>query len=67
MYRFRQLLLELCGYKIWPPHCDDPGYKGPPPRILTRRQWEAMEKMCRETRKMTEIPRGAVNKRREMV
>ena len=43
--RFREWLLGLCGYKIWPPTHNDPRIKGPQPRILTRRQWEAMEKM----------------------
>ena len=41
-------LLELCGYKIWPPTHNDPTIKGPPPRILSRRQWEAIEKMRKE-------------------
>ena len=48
MNRFKEWLLDLCGMKIWPPTHDDPRIKGPPPRILTRRQWEAMEKMRRE-------------------
>lgn len=41
-------LLELCGYKIWPPTHNDPTIKGPPPRILSRRQWESMEKLRKE-------------------
>ena len=41
-------LLELCGYKIWPPTHNDPTIKGPPPRILSRRQWETIEKMRKE-------------------
>jgi hypothetical protein len=45
---FREWLLNLCGYEIWPPTHNDPTIKGPPPRILTRRQWEAMEKIRRE-------------------
>ena len=45
---FREWLLNICGYRIWPPTHNDPRIKGPQPRILTRRQWEAMEKMCRE-------------------
>ncbi len=45
---FRERLLELAGFKIWPPTHNDPSIKGPQPRILTKRQWEAMEKMCRE-------------------
>ncbi len=46
---FREWLLELAGFKIWPPTHNDPSIKGPQPRILTKRQWEAMEKMRRET------------------
>ena len=45
---FCERLLELAGFKIWPPTHNDPRIKGPQPRILTKRQWEAMEKMCRE-------------------
>ena len=45
---FREWFLNICGYRIWPPTHDDPRIKGLPPRILTRRQWEMMEKMCRE-------------------
>lgn len=41
-------LIELCGYTIWPPTHNDPTIKGPPPRILSRRQWEAIEKMRKE-------------------
>ena len=41
-------LLELCGYKIWPPTHNDSTIKGPPPRILSRRQWETIEKMRKE-------------------
>ena len=48
MSAFREWLLELCGYKIWPPMHNDPRIKGPQPRILTRRQWKAMEKMRQE-------------------
>ena len=40
---FREWLLNICGYRIWPPTHNDPRIKGPPPRILTRRQWEALE------------------------
>ena len=36
-------ILNLCGHEIWPPTHGDPTVKGPQPRILTRRQWEAME------------------------
>jgi len=47
MRSFSKWLLELCGLKIWPTTHDDLRAKGPPPRILTHRQWEAMEKMQR--------------------
>ena len=46
---FRERLLELAGFKIWPPTHNDPRIKGPQPRIITKRQWEAMEKMRRES------------------
>ena len=42
---FREWLLNLCGYEIWPPTHNDPTIKGPRPRIITKRQREAMEKM----------------------
>ena len=45
---FREWLLNLCGYEIWPPTHNDPRIKGPQPRILTSRQREAMEKTRRE-------------------
>ena len=48
MNRVKEWLLELGGMKIWPPTHNDPRIKGPQPRILTKRQWEAMEKMHRE-------------------
>ena len=41
-------LLGLAGMRIWPPTHNDPRIKGPQPRILTRQQWEAMERMRRE-------------------
>ncbi len=44
---FFEWLLGLCGCKICPATHNDPTIKGPPPRILTHRQWEAMEKMQR--------------------
>lgn len=46
---FREWLLSLCGYEIWPPTHNDPRIQGPQPRILTRRQWEVMQKMRSET------------------
>ena len=48
MKPFRDRLLELAGFKIWPPTHNDPRIKGPQPRIITKRQWEAMEKVRRE-------------------
>ena len=45
---FKDRLLNLFGYEIWPPTHNDPTIKGPPPRILSRRQREALEKMRRE-------------------
>ena len=45
---FREWLLNLCGYEIWPPTHNDPRIQGPQPRILTKRQWEAMEMLRRE-------------------
>ena len=44
---FREWLLNLCGYEIWPPTHNDPRINGPQPRIITRRQREAMEKLRR--------------------
>ena len=41
---FRELLLNLCGYEIWPPTHNDPRIQGPQPRILTKRQWNAVQK-----------------------
>ena len=42
---FREWLLNLCGYEIWPPTHNDPTIKGPQPRIISKRQREAMETM----------------------
>ena len=42
---FREWLLNLCGYEIWPPTHNDPTIKGPQPRIISKRQRKAMEKM----------------------
>ena len=41
-------LLELCGYKIWPPTHGDPRIKGPQPRIISKRQKEWLEKLQME-------------------
>lgn len=42
---FREWLLNLCGYEIWPPTHNDPRIQGPQPRIISKRQREAMEMM----------------------
>ena len=42
---FREWLLNLCGYEIWPPTHNDPTIKGPPPRIISKRQADAMRAM----------------------
>jgi len=39
---FREWLLNLCGYEIWPPTHNDPTIKGPQPRIISKRQADAM-------------------------
>ena len=44
----RERLLNLCGLEIWPPTHGDPRVKGPQPRVITRRQREAIEKMQRD-------------------
>ena len=45
---FREWMLNLCGYEIWPPTHNDPTIKGPQPRIISKRQRNAMEKAQRE-------------------
>ena len=45
---FREWMLNLCGYEIWPPTHSDPTIKGPQPRIISKRQRKAMEKVQRE-------------------
>ena len=47
MNRLTEWLVELGGMKIWPPTHSDPTIKGPQPRILTKRQWEAVENIMR--------------------
>lgn len=44
---FREWLLNLCGYEIWPPTHNDPRIQGPQPRILTWRQWVALKEIQR--------------------
>jgi len=51
---FREWLLNLCGYEIWPPTHNNPFIRGPQPRIITKRQRESMEKMRLEHDKMNE-------------
>ena len=38
-------ILDICGFKMWPPASDDPAMKGPQPRIISKRQWEALQKV----------------------
>ena len=42
---FREWLLNLCGYEIWPPTHNDPRIQGPQPRIISKRRREAIEKV----------------------
>lgn len=42
---FREWLLNLCGYEIWPPTHNDPFVKGPQPRIVSKRQAAALRAM----------------------
>ena len=39
-------MLNLCGYEIWPPTHNDPTIKGPQPRIISKRQADAMRAMA---------------------
>ena len=43
---FREWLLNVCGYEIWPPTHNDPTIKGPRPRIITKRQAAALRAMA---------------------
>jgi hypothetical protein len=47
---FREWLLSLCGYEIWPPTYSNPFIKGPQPRIITKRQVDAMRAMAEANR-----------------
>ena len=47
-YWLREKILNLCGYEIWPPTHGDPRIKGPQPRIITRKQAEAIRKMAKD-------------------
>ncbi|MBQ3345205.1 MAG: hypothetical protein IJG84_25175 [Kiritimatiellae bacterium] len=46
MKSLREMLLNLCGYEIWPPNHDDPTIKGPRPRIITREQANALRSLA---------------------
>lgn len=45
---FREKLMNLCGMYWWPPTHNDPGIKGPKPRLVTRTQYEHLMKMREE-------------------
>lgn len=45
---FREWLLNLCGYEVWPPTHNDPRIQGPQPRIVSKRRCEAIEKIRRK-------------------
>ena len=47
---FREWLLNLCGYEIWPPTHNNPMINGPQPRIITKRQVDAMRAMAEANR-----------------
>ncbi len=51
---FREWLLNLSGYEIWPPTHNNPMINGPQPRIITKRQADAMRAMADANR--NEIP-----------
>lgn len=41
-------MLEKSGYVLFP--SQQPGMKGPQPRLITRKQYEAIKKMAEETK-----------------
>ena len=43
---FRERLLNLCGYEIWPRTHNDPTIMGPQPRIISKRQADAIRAMA---------------------
>lgn len=65
MNRLTEWLLGLAGMKIWPPTHNDPRINGPQPRIITRRQREAMENLWRGNEECTACRRD--NERMEDV
>ena len=60
---FREWMLNLCGYEIWPPTHNDPTIKGPQPRIISKRQRKAMEKMWRENTSMSTTDASTLTKK----
>lgn len=47
--RFGEMLLNACGLYWWPPTHNDPKIKGPQPRIVTRKQYEQLMKLQKES------------------
>ena len=45
---WKEKMLELMGFKIWPPTHGDPRIKGPQPRIVTRKAYERLMKSLDE-------------------
>ena len=54
MKSFREMLLNLCGYEIWPPNHDDPTIKGPRPMIITREQADALRSLAANEHEVAE-------------
>ena len=48
MKAWKEKMLELMGFKIWPPTHDDPRINGPQPRIVTRKAYEQLMKSLDE-------------------
>ena len=44
----REKLMNMCGMYWWPPTHNDPRVKGPPPRLVSREQYERLMKMREE-------------------
>ena len=44
----REKLMNMCGMYWWPPTHNDPRVKGPPPRLISREQYERLMKMREE-------------------
>ncbi len=45
---WKEKMLELMGFKIWPPTHGDPRINGPQPRIVTRKAYEQLMKSLDE-------------------